>query len=176
VMVIALAAQHPAMPDRLETLMDVGRAPVNLALKPDGGEIFVSNSLSDSVSEVVTGSNDVLDATLMGEGPAVGLVSRDNALLFVGNYRSQYVAIYSIDDGRRIASVRVGDGPSALAFSAAGNLLFAADARSGDVAVVRIGAKGESYSLFTLIPAGRNPNAIAVKAFKITEGAKSKVH
>jgi len=178
VMVIALAAQHPAMPDRLETLMDVGRAPVNLALKPDGGEIFVSNSLSDSVSEVVTGSNDVLDATLMGEGPAVGLVSRDNALLFVGNYRSQYVAIYSIDDGRRITSVRVGDGPSALAFSAAGNLLFAADARSGDVAVVRIGgfAKGESYSLFTLIPAGRNPNAIAVKAFKITEGAKSKVH
>lgn len=178
VMVIALATQHPAMPDRLETLMDVGRAPVNLALKPDGGEIFVSNSLSDSVSEVVTNSNDVLDATLMGEGPAVGLVSRDNALLFVGNYRSQYVAIYSIDDGRRIASVRVGDGPSALAFSASGNLLFAADARSGDVAVVRIGgfAKGETYSLFTLIPAGRNPNAIAVKAFKVAEGSRSKVH
>ena len=34
--------------------MDVGRAPVQLALKPDGGEIFVSNSLSDSVSEVFT--------------------------------------------------------------------------------------------------------------------------
>ncbi len=178
VMVIALATQHPAMPDRLETLMDVGRAPVNLALKPDGGEIFVSNSLSDSVSEVVTSSNDVLDATLMGEGPAVGLVSRDNALLFVGNYRSQYVAIYSIDDGRRIASVRVGDGPAALAFSASGNLLLAADARSGDVAVVRIGgfAKGESYSLFTLIPAGRNPNAIADKAFKVKESDESKVH
>ena len=49
---------------------------------------------------------------------------------------------------------------------------------AGDVAVVRIGgfAKGESYSLFTLIPAGRNPNAIADKAFRITESAKSKVH
>ncbi len=39
--------------DQLESLLDVGRAPVHLALKPDGGEVFVSNSLSNSISEVV---------------------------------------------------------------------------------------------------------------------------
>jgi YVTN family beta-propeller protein len=169
VMVIALASQHPPHPDRLQTLMDVGRAPVNLALKPDGGEIFVSNSLSDSFSEVVTNSNDVLDATQIGQGPVFGLVSADNALLYVGNYRSQYVGVYSIDDGRRIASVRVGDGPSALALSAAGNLLFVVDSRSGDVAVVRTAAFSptSTYSLSTLIPAGRDPNAIVDKAFKV---------
>ena len=169
VMVIGLKQENPAEPDRLETLMDVGRAPVNIALKPDGGEVFVSNSLSDSVSEVITDSNDVLDAISIGEGPVFGLVSPDNALLYVGNYRSEYVAIYSIEDGRRIASVRVGDGPSALALSAAGNLLFAVDSRSGDVAVVQTAAysKNASYSLFTLIPAGRDPNAIVDKAFKV---------
>ncbi|MGH9590093.1 MAG: YncE family protein, partial [Terracidiphilus sp.] len=170
VMVIALAQQHPYEPDRLQTLMDVGRAPVNLALKPDGGEIFVSNSVSDSVSEIVTNSNDVLDAILIGEGPVFGLVSPDNSLLYVGNSRSQYVGIYSIDDGRRIASVRVGDGPSALALSAAGNLLFAVDSRSGDVAVVRTAAyssPSSAYSLSTLIPAGLDPNAIVDKAFKV---------
>ena len=32
----------PVQPDRLEALIDVGREPVQLALKPDGGEIFVS--------------------------------------------------------------------------------------------------------------------------------------
>lgn len=169
VMVIALATQHPAEPDRLETLLDVGRAPVHLALKPDGGEIFVSNSLSDSISEVLTNSNDVLDATTIGDGPVFGLVSPDNLLLYVGNDRSQYVAIYSILDGRRIASVRVGDGPSALALSAAGNLLFVVDSRSGDVAVVRTAAfsPSASYSLSTLIPAGLDPNAIVDKAFKV---------
>ena len=169
VMVIALAAQHPYRPDRLETLMNVGRAPVHLALKPDGGEIFVSNSLSDSISETVTNSNDVLDTTLIGEGPLFGLVSPDNSLLYVANYRSQYLGIYSIDDGQRLASVRVGDGPSALALSAAGNLLFAVDSRSGDVAVVRTAAFSptSSYSLSTLIPAGINPNAIVDKAFKV---------
>jgi hypothetical protein len=37
------------------------------------------------------------------------------------------------------------------------------DAGSGDVAVVRT----LSHSLFTILPAGRAPNAIAVKAFKL---------
>ncbi len=153
----------PAQPDRLEALLDVGQAPLQLALKPDGGELFSLNSLSNSTSEVVTGSDDVLSATMIGEDPVRGLVSADNSTLYVANFDSQYVAVYSIDDGKRIGSVHVGDGPSALAFSNSGLLLFAVDARSGDVAVIRTASR----SLFTLLPAGRNPNAIAVKAFKL---------
>jgi DNA-binding beta-propeller fold protein YncE len=175
IMAIALARAeaHPAQtgptqpiaaqPDRLEALLDVGQSPLQLALKPDGGELFVLNSLSDSISEVVTGTDDVGGAYMIGDNPVRGLVSADNALLYVANFHSQYVTIYSIDDGRRIGSIHVGDGPSALAFSASGYLLFVVDARSGDVAVVRT----TSRSLFTLLPAGRSPNAIAVKAFKL---------
>ena len=165
VMAIALARPdaHPALPDRLEAMLDVGRAPVHLALKPDGGEVFVSNSQSNSISEVYANTNDVAGAYLMGDDPAHGLVSADNSLLYVSNLRSQYVTVYSIEDGKRIDSIHVGDGPSAMAFSAAGHLLFVVDARSGDVAVVRT----ISRSLFTLLPAGRGPNAIAVKAFRV---------
>ncbi|MGB7265912.1 MAG: YncE family protein [Terracidiphilus sp.] len=165
VMVIALAQgdTHPAEPDRLETLMDVGRAPVELALKPDGGEIFASNSLSDSVSEIYDTTDEVGDTYMIGDEPVCGLVSRDNSLLYVANEHSQEVTLYSINDGKRVGSVRVGDGPMALAFSAAGHLLFVADSRSGDVAVVRTA----SASLFTLLPAGRDPNAMVDKAFKL---------
>ena len=171
VMAIALArpgqsapdASTPAVPDRLEALLDVGRGPAQLALKPDGGEVFVLNSLSDSLSEVITGTDDVLDATLIGDNPVSGLVSRDNSLLYVGNLRSQQVTVYAIDEGRLGGSVHVGNGPSAMAFSASGNLLFVVDSHSGDVAVLRTA----SLSLFTLLPAGRAPNAIAGKAFKL---------
>ncbi len=39
------AKQNPAlMTDHLLTFLDVGKTPVHLAMKPDGGEIFVSNS------------------------------------------------------------------------------------------------------------------------------------
>jgi YVTN family beta-propeller protein len=34
-----LASAAPALPDRLEVFMDVGRGPVQLALKPDGGSL-----------------------------------------------------------------------------------------------------------------------------------------
>jgi DNA-binding beta-propeller fold protein YncE len=169
VMAIALARSEsrpdgrPAQADRLEAFMNVGRAPVHLALKPDGGELFASNSLSDSISEIVTTTDDVGGAYMIGEYPVRGLVSRDNAMLYVGNLRSQYVTVYSVDDGKRVDKILVGDGPSALAFSAAGHLLFVVDSRSSDIAVVRTASR----SLFTMLPTGRAPNAIAVKAFKV---------
>ena len=165
VMAIALARAdaHPAVPDRLEAMLDVGRTPVHLALKPDGGEVFVSNSLSNTISEVITGTDDVSGAYIMGNAPAHGQVSQDNSLLYVANLRSQEVTIYSIDDGKRAGSIHVGDGPSAMAFSAAGHLLFVVDARSADVAVVRTASR----SLFTMLPTGRGPNAIAIKAFRV---------
>lgn len=155
---------RPATSDRMESLLDVGRAPVQLALKPDGGELFVSNSLSNSISEVVTSTDDVGGAYLMGADPVHGLVSSDNSLLYVGNLHSEEVTVYSIEDGKRVAAIHVGDGPSALAFSAAGHLLFVVDARSGDVAVVRTANR----QMFTMLPAGREPNSIAVKAFRVS--------
>jgi YVTN family beta-propeller protein len=174
IMILALArsaappsAANPqplaARPDSLETLLDVGQAPVQLALKPDGGEIFVSNALSNNISEIYNTIDEVGGATMIGEYPVRGLVSNDNSFVYVANLHSQYVAIYSIDDGKRIASVQVGDGPSALAFSTTGHLLFVVDSRSDDVAVVRT----SSHSLFELLPAGRSPNAIAVKSFTV---------
>jgi YVTN family beta-propeller protein len=160
------AANNAARPDALEAVLNVGRSPVHLALKPDGGELFVSNFDSDSISEVITSTNDVGGAYLMGSNPVRGIVNQDNSLLYESNFRSQEISIYSIDDGKRIAPslpLHVGDGPDALAFSANGNLLFAVDARSGDVAVIRT----STQSLFTLLPAGRQPDAIAIKAFRI---------
>jgi YVTN family beta-propeller protein len=157
----------PARPDRLEALLDVGQAPMQLALKPDGGELFALNSLSNSISEVITTTDDVNSSTIIGDTPVRGLVSADNSMLYVANYRSQYVTVYAIDEGQRLpasqgGSIRVGDGSSALAFSSSGLLLFVVDSRSGDVAVVRTA----SLSFFTLLPAGRAPNAIVLKAFK----------
>jgi YVTN family beta-propeller protein len=153
----------PARPDRLEALLDVGQAPLQLALKPDGGELFALNSLSDSISEVITATDDINSATIIGGTPVRGLVSADNSVLYVANFRSQYVTVYAIDDGKRIGSIHAGDGSSALAFSSSGLLLFVVDTRSGDVAVART----TSLSFFTLLPAGRAPNAIALKAFKL---------
>jgi hypothetical protein len=69
-----------------------------------------------------------------------------------------------------IHTVEVGDGPGPLALASNGFLLLALDSGSGDVSVVRTISykpKGEpvSGSLFTVMPAGKHPNAIAVMGF-----------
>lgn len=156
--------------DRLLALLDVGKTPVDLAMKPDGGEIFVSNFDSDTISEIATGANEVGGAYSIGARPSQGLVSADNSTLWVGNFKADMIAVYDIDDGKRIGAVHVGEGPDALAFSAKGHLLFAVNARSGGVSVVRTvsySPKGirEQGELFTMLPSELHPNAIAVKAF-----------
>jgi YVTN family beta-propeller protein len=168
IMVIGLAhstGSDPTPADVLLTFLDVGKTPLQITLKPDGGEAFVSNYDSDTISEITTSSNEVGGAYLVGAHPVRGLVSADNSLLYVSDFSAGWVGIYSIDDGKLINSVSVGKGPDALAFSADGHLLLVVNAQSGDIAVVRTGAT--PASLLTLFPAGRAPNDIAVKAFLV---------
>jgi YVTN family beta-propeller protein len=174
VMAISLAAapgswastqNSAALTDHLLTFLDVGSRPVHLALKPDGGEIFVSNLESDSISEISTWTNEVGGTYTIGEKPVHGLVSGDNSTLWVANFGADTVGIYSIDDGRLAGSVHTGSGPRALAFSADEHLLLAADTNSGDVAVIRTQGKG-GPTLFTILPAGVRPNAIVVKTIR----------
>ena len=168
IMVIGLAhatGSDPTPGDVLLTFLDVGKTPLHIALKPDGGEAFVSNYDSDTISELTTSSNEVGGAYLVGGHPVRGLVSADNSLLYVSDFSAGRVGVYSIDDGKLIGSgVRVGEGPDALAFSASGRFLLVVNAQSGDIAVVRT---SNPASLLTLFPAGRAPNDIAVKAFLV---------
>jgi YVTN family beta-propeller protein len=171
IMVIGLAHSNGSEPRPADvglSILDVGQTPVHLALKPDGGEAFVSNYDSDTISELTTSTNEVGGAYLMGTHPVRGLVSADNSLLYVSNFGAGRVIIYGIDDGKRIGEgVKVGEGPDALAFSSSGRFLLVVDAQSGDIAVVRTPTTDTPASLLTLFPAGRAPNDIVVKAFLV---------
>jgi YVTN family beta-propeller protein len=169
IMVIGLAnGSGPRPADVLLSILDVGQTPVHLALKPDGGEAFVSNYDSDTISELTTSTNEVGGAYLMGTHPVRGLVNADNSLLYVSNFGAGRVIIYGIDDGKRIGEgVKVGEGPDALAFNSSGHLLLVVDSQSGDIAAVRTPTTANPASLLTLFPAGRSPNDIIVKAFLV---------
>ena len=177
--VMAIGLARPQSPieqersDRLLTFLDVGQTPVHLALKPDGGEIFVSNFDSDSISEIATGTNEVGGAYLVGAHPSDAIVSADNSLLWISNFNADTIGVYSIDDGTLIKpTIHVGGGPDALAFSADGFLLLAVDTNSGDVSAIRTQSYASNGalrigSLFTMLPAGDRPSAIAIKAFRV---------
>jgi len=174
VMAISLAAapdswaakqSAAALGDHLLTLLDVGETPVQLALKPDGGEIFCANFGSDSFSEIEVTTDQVGETYTIGSKPVYGVVSEDNGRLWVSNFGTDSINIWNIDDGQMGGSVHTGHAPDALAFSVDEHLLLAADSRSGDVSVIRT-ADRNGPTLFTILPAGGSPNAIAVKAMR----------
>jgi YVTN family beta-propeller protein len=162
--------------DRVLALLDVGRTPVSLTLKPDGGELMVCDFDSDSVSIIETGNDEVGSSVLIGQHPARGLVTLDNSRLYVSNFGSNSVAVYDIEVGKRIATMPVGAHPDALALSQDQRYLLVLDTQSGDVTVIqkRTARKLEptEYSLLTMIPVGMQPNGIVVKSFMMGGAVK----
>ncbi|MDE1161426.1 MAG: beta-propeller fold lactonase family protein [Acidobacteriaceae bacterium] len=152
-------------------MLDVGKSPVHLALKPGNGEIFSSNFDSDSISEISTWTNEVEGTYLIGAKPSRSVttgwskssVIPNDDTLWVSNFGADSVSVYSIGDGRMMAAARVGSRPDALAFSADEHLLLVADSGSADVAVIRTQPVGQP-TLVTLLPAGLQPNDIVIKA------------
>ena len=150
--------------DALLCLLSVGKTPTHLALKPDSGEVFSTNYDSDSISEISVQTNEVTSTTIIGAKPVRAVVSGDNASLWVTNFGADSVSVYDIEDGRMAAAVRTGPRPDALAFSNDEHLLLVADTGSADVSVLRTQSK-DGPTLFTLLPAGLQPNDIVIQHF-----------
>jgi YVTN family beta-propeller protein len=155
---------------RLLTLLDTGKTPVAIGMKPDGGEVFVCNYDSSSVSEITAGINEVNHSFLIGKQPSRIIISADNNFAYISNFGSDSLAVYSIDSGRWTHSVEVGSHPEALAFSPNQLQLLVVNTVSGDLSVLNLtDRKGkprpDNPSLAAMVPLGRNPHAITVKAF-----------
>jgi len=161
----------PPKEDHVLALIDVGRTPVSLTLKPDGGEMIVCNFDSDSISMIETGTDEVGNSQEIGQHPARAVVTLDNSRLYVSNFGSNSVAVYDIDMGRRIgAPMNVGSRPDSLALTPDQNYLLVLGTESGDVTVIQKRKphrtlETSEYSLMTLIPVGVQPNAIVIKTF-----------
>jgi DNA-binding beta-propeller fold protein YncE len=91
----------------------------------------------------------------------------------MSNFGSNTVSVYAIDEGRVIDAVQVGNHPDALALTPDEGHLLVADSGSGDLAVVRTVKTRENSkisadrALQTLIPVGKRPNDVVIKAFTV---------
>jgi YVTN family beta-propeller protein len=154
---------------QVEALLKVGGTPVDLAMKPDGGEVFVSNYEAQTISVVGPYTDEVSDSFLAGDHPVRSLVSGDNSTLYVSNFASNDIAVFDAITRKLITTVQVGSNPDALALTPAETMLLVADSGSGDVAVLlldkRVDKKVQAPPprLFLMIPTGARPSQIAVK-------------
>jgi YVTN family beta-propeller protein len=160
--------------DHLLALLDVGKSPVSLALKPDGGELVAFNFDAGSISIVETTPNEVLGSYLVGAEPTRGVFANDNSRLYISDFGGNNIAVYDVDLGKVVAYLPVGTHPDALALSENQGYLLVVDSGSSDLAVIqkrtpRKKFEPSEYSLLTIIPVGMQPNQIVVKSFLATK-------
>ena len=98
--------------DKLLALLDVGKSPVSLALKPDGGELVAFNFDAGSISIIETTANEVSGSYLIGAQPTRGVVSLDNSRLYISNFGSNNIAVYESTSARSSRICRWGRIPT----------------------------------------------------------------
>jgi YVTN family beta-propeller protein len=161
--------QDPSLQhDQLLTMLDVGKTPTHIALKPDQGEVFSTNFDSNSISEISTWTNEVIGTYIVGANPSRAIIGLDDSSLWVTNFGADSTVLYSIEDGRVVTGIRDSSKPDALAFCICDHkdqhLLMVVDSGSGTVDIIRNQAS-VIPTLFTMLPVGAQPNDIVVKAF-----------
>lgn len=156
-----VAVVDTAFPGLL-TYLRLGPNPQSMLLKPDGGELYISNA-DGTVSVVDTSTNEVSDTMAAGLGAGAMAVDAGGNYLYVANGAAGTVSVISLADHRTQAVIHVGSQPQRLVLNPSGLLLFAADRGSDDVAVMRSSLDPASpNSLLALLPAPGAPDFITV--------------
>ncbi len=150
--------------------IEVGRGAGAIAISPDGGTVYVVNSLDNTVSLIDTYSNLVVATLSVGANPSAVVVAADNTKTYVANYDSNSVTVIDNIKREKITTVPVGSGhPFAMVASPKSWFVFVAtkEDQEGHIgAVYGISIKDEQVTGanniydFSTLPE-RNPLAVS---------------
>lgn len=123
------------------------KTPVNLAVSPDGAELYVVCEQSDSVMVVDIETENVVAEITVGRRPHGIAVSPDGERLYVTNRLSDTVSIIDATARRLLAAVEVGDEPHGVVVGRDGRRVFVANTADNSISVVDPAALTETRRL-----------------------------
>jgi YVTN family beta-propeller protein len=146
---------------RLMVHLPLAIRPERMAVKQDGGQVFLSGEGMDAVAIVYPYSTEVGRTMLAGRSPGAMTASESPEYLFVSNRPSGEVTVINLSTQKVIAVVRVGADPGAILLTPDQQYALVLNQGSGDVAVIRIAALAarrlKAAPVFTIVPVGSRP-------------------
>jgi DNA-binding beta-propeller fold protein YncE len=143
-------------------------APENFCFKSDGGELFVTGGGMDAVVVVYPYRTEVRETVLAGRAPRWMAVSTSPELLLVANPEAGDVTILEIETVKLVAVVTVGSETGEIAVTPDSQYALVLNRQSGHLAVIGLWNattnRSKTAPLFTTIPVGARPVALAVRA------------
>ena len=134
------------------------KTPLNLALSPDQGELYVTCEAANSVVVVSTASRKRVAEIPVGGQPANVAFSPDGRRAFVSNRLDDTVSVIDVRARKVVATVRVGGEPHGLVTDRAGKLLYVLNTMADSISVVDLEALKETKRL----AASRGPRSLAL--------------
>jgi YVTN family beta-propeller protein len=159
----------------LAATVKVGWRPVDAAVTPDGGSVYVTNAGSDSVSVISTATNTVVAIIPVGDDfpahfrwtfldhwrrsdPVHVAITPDGTRAYVTNAGSNKVSVINTKAHAVTGTVSVGRNPLDVALTPDGTKAYVANAGSNSVSVINTGTN----ALVATVAVGAHPLKIAI--------------
>lgn len=134
------------------------KTPVNLAISPDGREVYVACEASDSVIVVDAASRRPVAEIPVGGQPSDVAVSPDGSRLYVTNRLNDNLTVVETRTRAAVRTVAVGDEPHGVLTDASGRTVYALNTSSDSITVLDADALREVKRL----SASRGPWSLAL--------------
>lgn len=134
------------------------KSPLDLAISPDGRQLYVTAQDSDELLVVDTRQRQVTGAIKVGRRPHSVLIGKAGKLAYVSSEVDDTVAVVDLEQQRVVRSLPAGDAPAGLVLSADEKTLFTANWLGDDISVIDVN-KGQEVRR---LDAGSNPYDMAL--------------
>lgn len=152
------AIAHPATPPRPAASAPRYKTPVNLALSPDGGQIYVACEASDEVVVVDVAARRTVARIAVGGQPNDVCFSPDGGTAYVSNRLDDSVCVIDVPARTVRATVPVGDEPHGLLTDRAGRHLYVLNTAEDSISVIDT----DSLTEIKRLAASRNPWSLSL--------------
>ncbi|MDA4123232.1 MAG: PQQ-binding-like beta-propeller repeat protein [Thaumarchaeota archaeon] len=123
----------PSLNDKVSRTISVGSSPTGVAYDSANKEVYVTNSISDSVSAISTTSKTVVATIAVGESPYGVVYDTRSSNIYVTNTLSATYTEIAGSSNTVINTVSVGFSPTGIAFVSITDRLYVADNETNSV-------------------------------------------
>ncbi|MGG0811205.1 beta-propeller fold lactonase family protein [Paenibacillus alvei] len=158
--------------DTVIATIQVGNAPIGVAITPDGQQVYVANQLDNTVSVIDTSHNKVIATLRVGIRPLVVAITPDGKSAYVTNAGTQGVQDKSISvidtkKNKVVATITEGVGifPFGIAIgnTPAGTRAYVANTINGTVSVLDVNPASPTFNtIIATLTVGNSPIDVAI--------------
>ncbi len=134
------------------------KTPLNLALSPDGRELYVTCEASDTVVVVDVASRRAVAEIEVGGQPTDVTFSPDGKRAYVTNRLGDSMSVIDVGARRVVRTIAVGDEPHGVLLDESGKLIYVLNASSDSISVI----DADTLSEVKRLSASRSPWSLAM--------------